>query len=239
MAREQLMDEKIRPARRVFDTRGDLAKSLAESVSRVLAGAISARGEGFLAISGGSTPGLFLDALSRMPIDWRRVSVTLVDERLVPATSPRSNAALAKSKLLQGPAAAAKFVGLYHEAESVEAAAALANEALRRLPWPLDVAILGMGADGHTASFFPDADNLPALLDPEQDRLVMPVNAPSGVEPRLTLTLSTIVKARFLGLHIEGAEKRAVLDRACEGEKLPIRAVIDHASRPVQIYWAA
>ena len=165
--------------------------------------------------------------------------MTLVDERLVPASSPRSNAALAMAKLLQGPAAAAKFVGLYHEAGSVEQAAELANQALKALPWPLDVAILGMGSDGHTASFFPDADNLAALLDPKQRELVLPVHAASAIEPRLTLTLATIVKARFLGLHIEGDEKRAVLDRACEGEQLPIRAVIDHASRPVQIYWAA
>jgi 6-phosphogluconolactonase len=233
------MAEKIRPDRRVFDSRGALAKSLAEAVSRVLAGAISARGIGFLAVSGGSTPGLFFEQLAASPIDWQRVTVTLIDERLVPASSPRSNAALAKGKLLQGPAAAAKFVGLYHEGGSVEDAAVLASEALRRLPWPLDVAILGMGADGHTASFFPDADNLAALLDPKQAKLVLPVHAPSAIEPRLTLTLAAIVKARFLGLHIEGDEKRAVLDRACDGENLPIRAVIDQASRPVQIYWAA
>ena len=113
-----------------------------------------------------------------------------------------------------------------------------AGEALGDLPWPLDAAILGMGTDGHTASFFPDADNLEALLDPSQQAIVMPVHAASAVEPRLTLTLATIIKARFLGLHIEGGEKKAVLDRACAGEDLPIRAVLDQASRPVQIYWA-
>ncbi len=232
------MAEKIRPERRIFASRGELAKALADAVSKVLSGAIDARGAGFLAVSGGSTPGLFFAELSQMPIDWSRVTVTLIDERLVPASSPRSNAALAMEKLLQGPAAAAKFVGLYHEADSVEDAAEHANEALKALPWPLDVAILGMGSDGHTASFFPDADNLDTLLDPRQEQLVLPVHAKSAIEPRLTLTLATIVKARFLGLHIEGAEKRAVLDRACDGESLPIRAVIDQASRPVQIYWA-
>ena len=232
------MAEEIRPDRRIFDSRNELAKALAEAVARVLSGAIESRGQAFLAVSGGSTPGLFLAELSRMPLDWSKVTVTLIDERLVPATSPRSNAALAMGKLLQGPAAAARFVGLFQEADSAEEAAMLAGEALGDLPWPLDAAILGMGTDGHTASFFPDADNLEALLDPSQQAIVMPVHAASAVEPRLTLTLATIIKARFLGLHIEGGEKKAVLDRACAGEDLPIRAVLDQASRPVQIYWA-
>lgn len=232
------MAEEIRPDRRIFDSREALATALAEAVARVLSGAIEVRGEGFLAVSGGSTPALFFAKLSQMPIDWARVTVTLIDERLVPASSPRSNAALAMEKLLQGPAQAARFVGLYHEADDAEQAAELASKALRDLPWPLDAAILGMGTDGHTASFFPDADNLEALLDPGQEETVMPVHAAAAGEPRLTLTLATIVKARFLGLHIEGAEKKTVLDRACSGESLPIRAVIDQASRPVQIYWA-
>ena len=124
------MAEEIRPDRRIFDSRNELAKALAEAVARVLSGAIESRGESFLAVSGGSTPGLFLAELSRMPLDWSKVTVTLIDERLVPATSPRSNAALAMSKLLQGPAAAASFVGLFQEADSAEAAAMLAGEAL-------------------------------------------------------------------------------------------------------------
>ena len=238
MAREQLMADEIRPDRRIFESRQELATALAGAVARVLSDAISARGKAFLAVSGGTTPGAFFAALSQQPIDWSKVTVTLVDERLAPPTSPRSNAALVEARLLKGPAAAARFVGLYHEADMAEDAAALANAALRDLPWPLDAAILGMGADGHTASFFPDAANLDMLLDPSEQEIVLPVRAPSAGEPRLTLSLGAIVEARFLALHIEGGEKRAVLDRACAGEALPIRAVLDEASRPVQIYWA-
>jgi 6-phosphogluconolactonase len=222
----------------VFASRAEPAKALAGRIADTLAAAIAKRGTGFLAVSGGSTPALFFAELSRMRIDWSKVIVTLVDERLAPPSSPRSNAGLVTGKLLQGPAAAARFVPLYHEAETVEHAAALAGEALRGLPWPLDAVVLGMGTDGHTASFFPDAGNLDALLDPASDRILSAVHAPSGIEPRLTLTLAPIAAAGFLALHIEGAEKRQVLDRALAGERLPIRAVFDHAARPVEIFWA-
>jgi 6-phosphogluconolactonase len=227
------------PEWRAFAARSELAAALAATVADVLTKAIERRGAGFLAVSGGNTPAQFFAELSQMPIDWEKVVVTLVDERFAPPSSPRSNARLVMEKLLKGPAAAARFVPLYREADSAEEAAALAGEPLRALPWPLDVAILGMGTDGHTASFFPDAVNLNALLDPASGRIILPVRAPSAGEPRLTLTLGSILKAGLVALHIEGAEKRQVLERALGPDRrLPIRAVFDHAQRPVQIFWA-
>ena len=130
------------------------------------------RGAGFLAVSGGTTPAAFFAELAGRPLDWERIVVTLVDERLVPPDSPRANQLLVRERLLVGPAAAARFVPLF-EGGSPEGAAARAEVALRGLPWPLDAAILGMGVDGHTASFFPDADNLDALLDPRGATIVL------------------------------------------------------------------
>ena len=107
------------------------------------------------------------------------------------------------------------------------------------LPWPLDAAILGMGADGHTASFFPDAENLGALLDPASNRIVLPSHAPSAGEARLTLTAARIVEAKFLALHIEGQEKRAAFDEAMGGnDKKPVRAVFDAAPHAPEVFWA-
>lgn len=224
----------------VFATRGELAGALATRVAAELDAAIGERGRATLAVSGGTTPALFFRALSDADIDWTRVTITLVDERFVPPSSDRSNEGLARRDLLIGRAGAASFAPLYAPAESVEGAADLAQRRIAELPRPLDAVILGMGDDGHTASFFPDADNLAALLDPAQKRLVMPVHAPSGVEPRLTLTLPAIASARFLALHIEGPAKRAALDRALSdaGPKLPIRVVLDHAATAPQIFWA-
>lgn len=222
----------------VFPSRPELAETLAGTIAAKLSAAIAARGTGFIAVSGGSTPALLFAELSKAAIDWNKVIVTLIDERLVPPDQPRSNAKLVADKLLQGPAAAAMFVPLYHGTDDGTEAAALAKAALGKLPWPLDVAVLGMGPDGHTASFFPDAPNLGELLSADAAKLVLPVYAASAGEHRLTLTLGKIVEAGLLALHIEGADKRDVLDRALGGEKLPIRAAIEASSRPVEIFWA-
>lgn len=223
-----------------FASRAALADVLADRVSTLLQEAVERRGAGFLAVSGGTTPAAFFAALSSRDVDWGKVTVTLIDERLVPPSSPRSNAGLVMGALLAGKAAAARFVPLYSDAPDAEAAAARANEALDAAPWPLDVAVLGMGGDGHTASFFPDADDLAGLLDPHAKPRVLSVHAPSAIEPRLTLSLPAITSADFIALHIEGAEKRKVLDTALQpGSRLPIRTVLDTAGAPVQVYWAA
>ncbi len=226
-----------------FSDADALAAALSARIADALAGAIERRGRALMAVSGGTTPKKLFQALSQKKIGWDKVVVTLVDERFVPASSPRSNAALVADNLLQGAAAAARFVPLYRADATLEAAALADSADMKLLSWPLDAAVLGMGADGHTASFFPDADNLDALLDPASDRIVLPVEAPSAGEPRLTLVAARIVEAGFLALHIEGDEKRAAFEDAMgqgagTGVKKPIRAVIDASPRPVDVFWA-
>jgi len=237
MAREQLSEAHF--TWNGFADRQQLAAALAGHVAGRLTKAIAERGTALLAVSGGTTPAKFFAALSAIPIAWDKVVVTLVDERFVPPSSPRSNAGLVAANLLQNKAAAARFVPLYHEAESIEDAAAADSEELRALPWPLDVVILGMGGDGHTASFFPDAANLAALLDPSSQRIVMPVHAASGGEPRLTLSMARIVAAGFVALHIEGEDKRTAFDGAMGPDaKKPVRKVLEAAPIPVEVFWA-
>ena len=224
-----------------FDDRTALAESLADRVAGVLGDAIAERGEAVIAVSGGSTPKMFFRALSNRDIDWDKVCVTLVDERFVPADHPRSNHLLVAQNLLQGKAVAAEFVPLFHAAETAEDAARTATEQTSELGTPFDVVILGMGNDGHTASFFPGGDNLERALDTGLPPEVITMEAEAAGETRLTFTLSALDDAGLLVLHIEGAEKKSVLDQAlAEGadEAMPIRAVLRHASSPVEIYWA-
>ncbi|WP_137929586.1 6-phosphogluconolactonase [Mesorhizobium comanense] len=238
MAREQLSSASY--DWNAFPDRPALAAALAGRVAERLTKAIAERGTALLAVSGGTTPAKFFAALSALPIAWNKVIVTLVDERFVPASSPRSNAGLVAANLLQNAAKAARFVPLYHEtAGGIEDAATSDDAALRSLPWPLDVVVLGMGPDGHTASFFPDADDLPRLLDPASDRIILPVHAASAGEPRLTLSLARIIHAGFIALHIEGEDKRTAFDGAvAPGPQKPIRAVLDAAPRAVEVFWA-
>jgi 6-phosphogluconolactonase len=226
--------------RRTFADRPTLAKELAESVADRIRTAIAERGTAAIAVSGGSTPGRFFQALGKTrDIEWDKVIVTLVDERWVDETSDRSNAGLVNEKMLQGPAAVAKFFPLYSGGAEPDAAQiAKTNALLAGLPTPFAAVILGMGNDGHTASFFPGGDTLDAALTAEGPALA--IRAPGAGEARVTFTLPRLLQTDGLYLHIEGAEKADVLDKALgEGavEDMPVRAVL-RSGAPISVYWA-
>lgn len=227
--------------RRSFGTKEDLALALAETVAEHLNDGIAARGRAVLAVSGGSTPARFFSVLSRRrDIEWDKVIVTLVDERWVPETSDRSNAGLVNERLLQGPAATAHFVPLYTGGDTPDAAAiARSNMLVNDLPTPFDAVILGMGGDGHTASFFPGGDTLAEALTGEGP--VLAIRAPGAGEPRVTLVLKRLLETNGLYLHIEGEEKASVLEAAgADGpvEDMPIRAILRQSQTPLTIFWS-
>lgn len=229
------------PHRHDFASPEALAEALAKAVAERLSKAVAENGRATIAVSGGRTPARFFDRLSRCKLAWDKVTVTLVDERFVPTASPRSNARLVARHLLQNEAARASFVGLYEDAKTAEEAASKASIVFAGVPAPLDVAVLGMGGDRHTASFFPDAATIETLLSPEDGPAVRPVQAPSAGEPRLTLSMKRLAEARFLALHIEGDDKKMTLEEALAvppGPASPIGAVLDAAAQPAHIYWA-
>jgi 6-phosphogluconolactonase len=224
-----------------FGSGAELAANLADKVAGTLSAAVSARGSASIAVSGGSTPKAFFDALSSRAIDWAKVTIVLVDERFVPLDNPRSNHLLVKANLLKDKAAAATFIPLYHEAATVQEAAAIATEKTKDICNPFDVAIVGMGGDGHTASFFPGGNNLAVALDPKTPRGIITMEAEGAGEPRLTFTFSSLQDAALLVLHIEGESKKEVLAKAeAAGDELdmPIRSFLRRAASPVEIYWA-
>ncbi|SFL11955.1 6-phosphogluconolactonase [Lysobacter sp. cf310] len=230
---------------RLFEDAGQLAQALAKQVAADLRGALARHGEACIALSGGNTPKRFFEALATQTLDWARVTVLPVDERWLPPEHPRSNEKLLRDHLLRDNAAAARLLPMYRPTETPEAAlmpvlTKIANEGL-----PLDVAVLGMGEDGHVASLFPDLgrDN-PGLreigLQPRGRAPVMAVRTEAMPEPRMSLTLSAIFTAPALYLHIEGAKKRALLDAVQRDPRsvLPIRSVLAGAPAPPTLYWS-
>jgi 6-phosphogluconolactonase len=213
-------------AERLFDNRDDLAAGLARDVADAVRNALASSGAATFAVSGGTTPKLFFSKLAQEKLDWSKATITLVDERQVPESSERSNARLVKASLLTGPAAAARFVPLYE------------NPAAGSLP-RFTAVILGMGNDGHTASFFPGGDTLAEATNAATKNRIIAISAPGSGEPRLTFTLPVLLDTDMLALHIEGADKRKVLDEALgDGpvEAMPIRAIL-RSRKPLTLYW--
>jgi 6-phosphogluconolactonase len=225
--------------RRTFADKPTLAKELAEAVADRIRSAIETRGTAAIAVSGGSTPGRFFQALGKTKdIDWSKVIVNLVDERWVDETSDRSNALLVNERMLQGPAATARFFPLYSGGDEPDATGvAKTNALLADLPDQFAAVVLGMGSDGHTASFFPGGDTLAEALTSAGPAIA--IRAPGAGEPRVTFTLPRLLRTDGLYLHIEGEEKADVLDTALgDGpiEDMPIRAVL-RSGHAVTVYW--
>jgi 6-phosphogluconolactonase len=225
--------------RRSFADKVTLAKELADAVADRIRTAIAEQGTAAIAVSGGSTPARFFQALGKTKdIDWSKVIVTLVDERWVDETSDRSNALLVNERMLQGPAATARFFPLFSGgSEPDDARIEQTNQLLAQLPPKFAAVVLGMGSDGHTASFFPGGDTLFDALTSQGPTIA--IRAPGAGEPRITFTLPRLLNTDGLYLHIEGEEKAAVLETALgDGpvEDMPIRAVL-RSGHAVNVYW--
>ncbi len=215
--------------RREFANGEEIAIGLADWTAEHLRGAIAARGVALLIVSGGKSPARFFDRLSNVDLDWTRVAITLADERRVADDSPRSNARLVRERLLRNRAKAASFTPLADVRLPADQELAAASARIANLPLPADVVVLGMGDDGHTASWFPGADGLAEAMDPAARQLVAPIVAPDAPEPRLTLTGRVILRARAIALEIQGEAKLATFAAALAPgpeEAMPIRAVL-------------
>ena len=218
------------------------AVALAQCIAAQLRIGVALRGRALLAVSGGSSPKAFFAHLALETLDWSQVQITLVDERWVPAQDPRANAGLVQSTLLQHAASAASFVPLYTGADTPEAGLVEATARINQLPLPFDAVVLGMGNDGHTASFFPHGDHLDDALDMHNRAPVASMRAPGADVPRITLTLATLLETRALYLLITGARKRELLADAQLGlgaaQHYPIRAVLLQNRVPLDVYWS-
>jgi len=211
-----------------------LMLSLARELSRDLRDALGRKERVLFAVPGGTSPGPVFDLLAASDLDWDRIDVIPGDERWVPMDHPRSNAGQIRAHLLQGLAAKAHLVSLYRDGQTAEDAVDGINADVAPL-LPVDVALVGMGADMHTASLFPGAPQLAQALADDAPA-VMAITAPGADEPRVTLTAQALKAAYALHVLIIGDAKQAALNRAQKLPEMqaPIAAILDQA----RVHWA-
>jgi len=216
-----------------YSSRAEWAAGGAEAVAADLEAALETQDRVTLAVPGGTTPGPVFDLLAAVPLDWSRVTVLPTDERQVSEDSDRSNARLIRERLLTGPASSAGFQPLWGEdGETI-------REAVATL-LPIDILLLGMGADLHVASLFPGAEGLEAAFAVDAPPVVE-IRAAAAGEPRVSLSAEVLADARQAHLLIVGHDKRQALLGLSQGGsgrtgalKAPVALVLDRA----RIHWS-
>ncbi|MCA0043770.1 6-phosphogluconolactonase [Celeribacter litoreus] len=207
---------------------------LANRIAGELRSALEQNERASFCVPGGTTPGPVFDTLSGVSLDWERVDVLLNDERWVPESSERSNTALLKRRLLVNEAASANLIPLHKDVPTPEEGLDDLMPAIDAV-LPLTVLLLGMGADMHTASLFPGADQLELGLSNEAPTLLA-MRAPGAPEPRITLSAKALKTAMTTHILITGEEKKAALEKAQGLSEMdaPISAFLSNAT----VHWA-
>ena len=203
--------------RRVIVTTELLPQTAARHIAKAIEQAIAGRGRASVMLAGGSTPRAVHRQLALNPrLPWDKVEIFFGDERAVPPADPQSNYRMARESLLDAvPIPLDQVHRLLAERPDREAAA---DEYARRLPERLDLIILGVGEDGHTASLFPGS---PALR--EMARKVVAVTGPKAPLHRLTVTPPVIAAAREKIILVSGAGKAGAVAQALEGPDQPVQ----------------
>jgi 6-phosphogluconolactonase len=233
------------PLERRFETREALTTALADDIAAQLTTAVASRGAASAVVSGGTTPGPLYERLSRLPAPWAQVTLTLADERWVALDDDLSNERLVRACLERGAAAAVRLVSLKSAHAEPEQAEGVVDAAVRAMPRPFDVVLLGMGEDGHTASLFPHARGLDKALDvadPALARAVRPASpGVAGGVARMSLSLRALLDSRRIVILVFGAAKWAVYQEALQAgavADMPVRAVLRQDRAPVELWWA-
>lgn len=229
-----------------FENRTHLLTALSAECQDVLAEGISKHGLATLLVSGGTTPAPLYEALSKADMNWKKIRIGLVDERWVDDQHAASNEALIRRSLLINNAKNVEFVGMKNSAATAAAGQAETETRYRGLPNPFTLAIVGMGADGHTASLFPHAEGLADALREDNDQLTAAINAtPSEITgpntERMTLTRNALLNTDRIIILFTGEDKLAIFGKAQQDgpvEDMPIRALLHQDKVPVELYWA-
>ena len=188
----------------------------------------------YVALSGGSTPKEIYHKLSQKDLDWSRVHAIAGDERIVAAQSEDFNGKMIVNSLLQNKAKNCQFTAFDMQKNSLSAYQQIVQNML-----PLDVCILGMGADCHTASIFHDADNLQQLIQDSEKQYLIETASPRMPQKRISLTMPVLQQSKEIHLLIKGKEKYQALNQALQAqscEQFPVLGIASLAQTTIHYY---
>jgi len=205
---------------------------IAQVITQALSDTIAQNGHGRIAFPGGRSAVELMSELSHASIDWSSVCVTLVDERAVDESSDASNAALVKTMLCQNRAETATFEPMF-VADDAERSA----DQLNQQDSPLDIAVLGMGDDGHFASLFPNEIAVPGLADGRLGFVATSAIGSPSV-PRISMTLSQILSAQLVVLLVSSdAKKDKVIDGLGSVDSMNPVSYLLASDHPILVVW--
>lgn len=223
----------------LFNKQEDLIENLSKKIINNLLEAINKNGKASLLVSGGSTPKPLFEKLSLYDIAWENINIALVDERWVDISHKDSNEQLVKSFLLTNFAKKANFISMYQKNIDIENAQKSCSDIYKNELFPFDVIILGMGADGHTASLFPNNEKLTESFE-SKDTLCICMTPSDAPHNRMSLTKKAILSANNIYLHFEGKEKQDVYKKVKDGVSvydMPVASIINQDEKKVEVYY--
>lgn len=215
-----------------------LVQSLVKEVSTILKDAILKNNRASLLVSGGNTPKLFFQELSKIKLDWSHIKIGLVDERWTEESNKDSNTYLINQLLLQNEAKKAEFIPLFLENCDCFSSDEICSDIYKKNFSQCDVLILGMGSDGHTASLFPKSIKIKEAMNLDTKKFCISIDPITAPYNRMSLTLKSILESKNLFLHLEGREKLKIYNQALESEDIyPISKVLFNAHQ-IKVYYS-
>lgn len=219
-----------------------LANDFANYATEILSRTLERQETASLVIPGGNTPRLYLPTLANrlkaQPLPWKRISITLSDERWVDTDAEDSNEYWIKKLLLAQLPEEINFIGLKTTAHDTPSEAIPAiHQRLEKIHQPFTLTVLGLGEDGHIASLFPDM-NTEETIEEITEQYCIAINPPAAPSPRVSLSLAALASSEQIALVITGKAKRQLLNQISKfpDPRIPLVWLLQRCSSVVNVF---
>ncbi len=220
-----------------FESREAASVAAAARIAGLIGAQLERDEQATFVVSGGTTPAQCFNYLSGCTLEWHRVQVALSDERWVQSDHEDSNERLVRQTLIKDEASSVSMLSIYQDDLTVDERCDALQSQFPKAGFACSM--VGMGADGHFASLFPDGDSLDAGLNTHNRRFYIPIRTAGSPHPRVSMTLGALLRSDEILLLFFGEEKLAVYEKAGAGDKTyPIAALLEQLDIPVTLYWA-